>query len=152
MAKSPRLKNAVRDQIAELQRQADKLQRKNKFRESVDMLVEALALIPSPATDYDEYQWLWFSIADAYTSMASFEDALAAYEKLAEARGVLELPMYHIDCAKCLRTLGRSDESLDAFCEAKRLLDPNDWKEFFEEVGEEESIGLVEQLLGRVTN
>ena len=147
MAKSPRLKNAVRDQVIELQKNSDKLQRKKKFRESIDMLLEALALIPSPAHDYDEYQWLWFSIADAYTSMGSFEDALAAYEKLAEGPGVLELPMYHIGRAQCLRALCRLDESLNAFCEAKSLLAPEDWKQFFKELGEVECICLVEQRL-----
>ena len=55
--------------------------------------------------------------------------------------------MYHIGRAQCLRALGRSDESLNAFCDAKRLLDSADWKQFFKERGEEESIGQVELRL-----
>lgn len=147
MGKPPRLKNAVRDQIVELQTKSDKLQRKKKFHESIDVLLEASALIPSPAPEYTEYQWLWFNIADTYTSMECFEDALTAYDNLAQSPGVLELPMYHIGYAQCLRALGRSDESLTAFCDAKQLLDPKEWKQFFKELGEKETISLIQQHL-----
>lgn len=144
MAKAPRLKNAVRDLIDQLQRKSDKLNRRKKYQDSVALLFEAVALIPSPAWEYTEYQWLWFGIAERYTSMLAFEDAVAAYEKLAASPGVIELPMYHIGLGQCLRALGRPEESLSAFCEGKRWLEPSEWKEFFRELGEDATITLIE--------
>ena len=146
MAKSPRLKNAVRDAIKIEMGKAEILMTNRDFSGAVAALRAAEDLVPEPKEIYAEFQTIHLDLARAAMEMQRCAEALEHLQLAGSGGYSLDLPVVRLMFARCYLETGSSDLALREYRRARDLIsEGSDWMEFFRDEGEHEGIAMIQK-------
>lgn len=86
-----------------------------QFSKALEKYQAALALVPSPKTDWEAATWLYTSIGDVYFSQGNFDEAKDKYYNALNCPDGISNPYINL-------SLGQALYELDEFEEAKKFL------------------------------
>lgn len=136
------LNDEIYDQITQLAEEGDKLLTNEKLEEALKKYHAALALLPSPKSDWEASTWLYTAIGDAHVVNQDYHLALDAYTTVLKCPDGISNPYTWL-------MIGESHYEMDQYEKAKENLLRAymlDGEEIFE--GEESKyFKLIEELV-----
>ena len=93
------------------------------YHEAIGWYERALALLPSPVTQWEAATWIFAALADAKFSIGDSEGALRSLDRAMESPNSLGNPFLHLRRGQALFELGRKDEAANELARAYMLED-----------------------------
>lgn len=109
------LSKATWEKIDELSKKGNLLIENEKYEDALFCFLNALKLIPTPATEWPAGMWLYASIGDAYFLMDNYSEAYESFQFAVLSPDGLGNPFIHLRLGQCafnLRNYNRAADEL----------------------------------------
>jgi hypothetical protein len=117
------LPDEIYERIEELSERGDELADEEDAAGAEALWLEALALLPEPAVDWEAYTWLWASIGDVRYLADDAAGAADAFFHAHNGPGGIENPWIHYMLGKSLLRSDRAERGVDELMRAYMLDD-----------------------------
>jgi len=104
--------------INELCQRGQSYEEKENFELAVKSYLEALALIPSPLTDWEASTWILTAIGDMYFLLSQYNSALPYLEGAMHCPDAIGNPFIHLRLGQVQYELGNANKAKDELTRA----------------------------------
>ena len=96
----------------------DEAAERGDFNEAIGLYQRALALLPSPPTDWEAATWIYAAIGDAYFFERDLTSALSAFEQALRSPDGIGNPFLHLRRGQILFDMGQETTAADELVRA----------------------------------
>ena len=109
------------NQILEYSSKGEKYFDQQQFDKAISEYEKALALVPSPQSDWDASTWLNTALGDSYFLNKEYEPALNYFYNAFSGPNAIDNPFINMRIGQCLFELNNLEKSEDYFLKAFML-------------------------------
>jgi len=91
---------------------------RSDFQEAIGLYNRALALLPSPPTEWEAATWIYAAIGDVYFYMRDLRAALAAFDSAMRSPDAIGNPFLHLRRGQILFDMGEEQKAADELTRA----------------------------------
>ena len=132
------LEVAIQNRIDNLANQGNEFADEGKYRQAVEIFVEALRLLPEPIQQWNACTWLLTAIGDVNILAGAYQQAKEALSDAMHCPGALGNPFIHMRLGQAQFELGNmdrvSDELARSYIRAGKEIFSNDDPKYFDYV------------------